>query len=354
MSKKISIMIAHLWQGGGERVCVNLANELVNLGYEVELVVFSLEKAVFDKELDDNINLVCLEIYSNRDVFLKMYKYLKNENPSLILSFNYHISFFLSFFSPFFSYRLFSRSLNTLSEEMRNKQSFKDKIKKILIVWGLKQSEKVIAQSIGMMEDLLKFGVSMDKIIVINNPINPHMLTENTTTEKGDYILFVGRLSEQKGLHYLLKAMSKMKNNLKLYIVGKGVLKEELIGHVNSLELGNRVVFLGHKYNVKEYYQRASCTVLSSLYEGFPNVLVESIACGTPVVSFDCPNGPSEIIIDGVNGFLVKYLDVEDLAIKIDQSLSYNFDITQLKETVRQFHPTVIVKKYLEVFYGNE
>lgn len=354
MSKKICIMIAHLWQGGGERVCVNLSNELVSLGYEVDLVVFSLDKAVFDKDLDAKVNLVCLETLSNTYIWLRLFKYLKKENPSLILSFNYHISFYLSAFLFRFNYKLFSRSLNTFSEEFKNRNSFKDKVKKHFLIWGLKKSHKVIAQSIGMMNDLIGFGVIKEKMVVINNPINPLMIGQNNINLKEDYILFVGRLSEQKGLHYLLAAVTEMQTNTKLYIIGDGVLKKELVNHVINLKLEQRVFFLGHKDNVKEYYQKAKCTVLSSLYEGFPNVLVESIACGTPVVSFDCPNGPREIIKDGVNGFLVKYLDPKDLALKIDKALSHEFDTEKLKLSVEKFNSNTIAKKYLNVFYGNK
>lgn len=113
----------------------------------------------------------------------------------------------------------------------------------------------------------------------------------------------------------------------------------------------NRVKFLGHKSNIEEYYTKARCTLLSSLYEGFPNVLVESIACGTPVVSYNCPNGPSEIIIDGVNGYLVDYLDIEDLYKKINKTLDEELDINLIKKSAERYYPEKIAKKYIEVIF---
>ena len=88
--------------------------------------------------------------------------------------------------------------------------------------------------------------------------------------------------------------------------------------------------------NIIPYYLYAKATILTSFYEGYPNVLIESIALGTPVVSFDCKSGPSEIIQNNKNGYLVRYLDVEDLKDKISQILITNFNREDVINTVKK------------------
>ena len=84
------------------------------------------------------------------------------------------------------------------------------------------------------------------------------------------------------------------------------------------------------------YYLYAKGTLLTSLYEGYPNVLIESIALNTPVVSFNCPGGPSEIIKDGVNGFIANYLDIDDLSNKIKKVLQTEFNSKDLKNSLKK------------------
>lgn len=345
-TNKLVLVIAHLWQGGGERVCTTLANEFAAMGYEVDVVVFNLEKAVFDKELDDKVNLHNLNAKNNFESILGLYSYLKKNDSVTVLSFNFHASFFLSLLKKLLKFKLISRSLNTLSKELKGSSSFAKNLKLKMITFGLSNSDLVISQSKGMKEDLLSFNVN--NVEVINNPINPKYL-EVKDYKKEKYILFVGRLSKQKGLDYLLEALKSINPDYKLYIIGSGESIDDVKQKINALSLIDRVKILGQKTEIAEYYSKASCTILSSIYEGFPNVLIESIACGTPVVSFDCPNGPSEIVVDGINGKLATYLDSDDLASKVNWALSNSFNSSEVKKTIRCFHPQIIAKEFLEV-----
>ena len=94
------------------------------------------------------------------------------------------------------------------------------------------------------------------------------------------------------------------------------------------------------------YYLHAKAAVLTSLYEGFPNVLVESITLGTPVVAFDSPGGTSEIVKDGVNGYLVEYQDVEDLKAKLIQVVSQKFNFEEVCNTVKKTQGFEVMKQY--------
>nr|AXY99962.1 gt3 [Proteus penneri] len=358
MSKQeIYLFIGQLCQGGGERVCINLANSFIKKNITVNLIVFNLNNDFYSSELDEKVNLINFNTSNPIRLFINIRKIIKRRNPySKILSFNYHISFYLSILRKFYSFEYITRSLNTLSLEFKNRKSLKDKIIKILVIYGLNSSKKIISQSNGMKNDLLNFIISPEKIVTINNPINnkyTYMQEKREKREKKEkYILYVGRLSEQKGLEYLLHAFKKVKNEYTLLIIGNGEKLNELKELSINLKIDERVKFLGQKNDITSFYINASLTVLSSIYEGFPNVLLESIACGTPVVSFDCPSGPSEIIINGVNGYLAEYLNSNDLAEKINMALSYNFEQEKVKNTILKFHTKNITNEYIKEIFS--
>jgi len=135
-------------------------------------------------------------------------------------------------------------------------------------------------------------------------------------------LVAMGRLREQKGFDLLLKAFAPLCNKFPdwmLEIWGEGEQKEYLEGLCDELGLRERVRFPGL---AKEHYKTISAAdifVLSSRYEGFPNVLGEAMACGLPVVSFDCPSGPSDMIEDGVNGLLVPQENILQLSSSIER-----------------------------------
>lgn len=129
-------------------------------------------------------------------------------------------------------------------------------------------------------------------------------------------LLACGRLVEQKGYPYLLAAFAKVSGelNAELHILGTGPLLESLTQQAAALGIGDRVRFLGFRKNPFLHMREADIFVLSSLWEGFGNVIVEAMSMGAAVVSTACPHGPDEIITDGVNGRLVPPANVEALA----------------------------------------
>jgi glycosyltransferase involved in cell wall biosynthesis len=209
-----------------------------------------------------------------------------------------------------------------------------------------------------MAEDLKNnYYVKESQITVINNPLSQQYEEEleyNWEIKKENYILFIGRLEKQKGIYMLLDAFNMLKNDkIKLVIVGEGSEKNNIKKKVELLGLSNRVQFIDFTKSTIDYYRKARVTVLSSYFEGFPNVIIESLACGTPVVSYDCPSGPSEIIQNKINGYLVKYLDVNDLAKKIDKSLVRQWQTKLIKNTAMKYKCEVIMKKYIRKIFGN-
>ena len=166
-------------------------------------------------------------------------------------------------------------------------------------------------------------------------------------------ILSAGRLINQKGHSYLIDAFAEVASEFRewdLVILGDGPLLENLADHVKVLNLQSRVHLPGRVGNVGDWYNRSSIFVLTSLFEGFPNVLLEAMAYGLPVISFDCDTGPSVLIRDCENGFLVPTTDVKALTTRLKELLRSEALRQQLGTSARavreRFSPHCIMKQW--------
>ncbi|MGQ8365243.1 glycosyltransferase [Glaciecola sp. 1036] len=135
------------------------------------------------------------------------------------------------------------------------------------------------------------------------------------------YFVAIGRLVEQKGFDLLLPAYASAANKdadlPDLVIIGEGKDEHELIQQAASLGIAEKVIFAGFTTNPYYPIKNAQAFILSSRHEGMPTVLIESLSLNTPVIAFDCPTGPAEIIQHEENGFLVKHLDINALSFAI-------------------------------------
>ena len=159
-----------------------------------------------------------------------------------------------------------------------------------------------------------------NSIHIIANPVGTVQEVAETSSEvtlpSGKSIVAMGQLSPQKGFDLLLKVFAKIHQTYKewnLIILGTGPMKEELVLQAGQLGIERYLHLPGLVTNPFSVLKKCDLFVLSSRYEGLPNVLLEAMACGLPVVSFDCPSGPSEVIRDKVNGLLVPLKDLDAL-----------------------------------------
>lgn len=170
------------------------------------------------------------------------------------------------------------------------------------------------------------------------------------------YVLGIGRMqSGIKQFDHLINAFylsSAFQENFHLVLVGEGEDRLGYEGLVAHLQIKDRVHFVGFIENPHPYFKNAYATILTSKFEGFPNVLIESLAQGTPVISYDCESGPNEIIQDGINGLLVENQDQEALKNALDllivDSMLYASCAANAVESVARFEMNVIGKQWLE------
>lgn len=347
--------------GGTERICVTLANTLIDCGWDIDIIVLNLNNSVLQTELNNKINLTVFNVNHTRKVFLKLIKYLIIHKPKKILAFNHQFSVILIIIRAIFSFKfqIIARNMSTLSKKNDTENSFWHKhIVNRFIRLFYRNVDMVIAQSKGMKDDLINnYKIPEEKCVIIHNPVNPsieHYLKDNPFKNyEKKYLLCVGRLESVKSFHYAIRSFAQIKNDykeLRLKIVGEGNLRKDLITLATKLGVLESVDFEGFKKDIIPYYLGAKATILTSIYEGFPNVLIESIALGTPVVAFDCPCGPNEIIINGVNGFLVRFQDNEHLENSLRATLDKEWQTSKIIDTALNFSSQQVIKKYVQIF----
>ncbi len=256
---------------------------------------------------------------------------IKKINPDIILSTLDHLNLALLLVKPFLPSKtlLFLRECNLTSSNLSS--GFKNLIFRILKKRLLNFADKIICPANAIKNDLqINFGIRPEKMITIYNPVqvgeirsnlHPHSPAKHSPDYK---IVSAGTLEYRKGFDLLINAMSKIvkKNNkIHLTLLGDGPEKESLRKQINSLSLSNNVTLEGYQENPYLYFSRADLFVLSSRYEGLPNALLESLACGTPVIAFNCPGGIDEIIVNESQGILVPENDVQALSIAIEKQI---------------------------------
>jgi glycosyltransferase involved in cell wall biosynthesis len=228
------------------------------------------------------------------------------------------------------------------------------------------RAEQIIAISHGVAEDIARMapGSEAHTTTIHNAGLDERVesgasmpLEPDDVLPNGPLLVACGRLTEQKGYPYLLSALALVRKqvpNATLWILGQGPDRPEMEQQIADLSLGQSVRLLGFRDNPFRYMAAADLFVLSSIFEGFGNVVAEAMACGTAVVSTDCPYGPSEIITDGLSGLLVPIRDPESLAEAIIKLLTDEALRNRLakegKRRSQDFAAPTITARYAEVF----
>jgi glycosyltransferase involved in cell wall biosynthesis len=338
MNKKILFLLPDFNGGGAEGVFVQLANYF-SLKHQVHFMVLNSYGPNLRK-LNTSIKIIELKKNSSIRSIFKINNYIKKNNIDVAigtLAMAYAVSVANIFGSKNCKY--IARVGSIVSSNLSNLGLFK---KSILIFYQktLNFSDIIITQSKSMDEDLKNYINKKTKVIY--NPIslkNILSLSEEKSSIKLDSkflnIVSVGRLAHEKDYKTAILSIAKLKNkikNIKYFILGEGELKEELIKYSISLGINEDVVFTGHLKNPFPIIKNANLLLLTSLYEGFSNVILESLALKTPVVATDSPGGNREIILNSENGFLAKTGNSDDIVQKImliNKQPNYNIDLSK-------------------------
>jgi glycosyltransferase involved in cell wall biosynthesis len=225
------------------------------------------------------------------------------------------------------------------------------------------QADAIVTASLGVADDLAHLGIPRDRITTVYNPVVGSDLlvkagepVDHPWFAAGEppVVLGTGRLEPQKDFAALIRAFAALRSRrpARLVIVGAGATSEYAVALkrlATELGVGHDVELLGFVQNPFAYMSRAAVFALSSRYEGLGNVLIEALACGTPVVSTDCPSGPREILQDGQFGPLVPVGDDGALARAIEAVLDDPPPSERLQARAARFSVERAVEDYLEL-----
>lgn len=349
MKKSIIFILPDLEAGGAERIVTTLANHLPREHYVPSILLLRKEGAYLDL-LHPDIEIIDIDTPRIRHSLKPILLEIKRRKPDIVFTGFGEINAYLALFTKLFpNTKFIARETNVVSKHVTRRE--------IRFFYRFYNAyDKIITQSDDMQHDLVKnFGVKKKKIVKINNPVDVGFINEKLKesarpqefSSQYKNVVAIGNLSSRKGFDNLLKVFTRLKDqNVFLHILGDGKDKDILIKMKEMLGL-DHVFFHGKKSNPYQYLKYADLFILSSRYEGFPNVLLEAGICGVYSVANNCPGGIDEIIRDQINGEIAGIEDYDNFADKIIKALQKNNNREQIKETINsRFSKEIILQQY--------
>jgi len=350
--------------GGVQRRLANMIKVWFSRGLEIQLITWRGGKCFYSQEIGNMVSIVQLNGYNKLSTLFLLWNHLRKFKPKIVMSTNHQSNIVLSWLSylPDTGSKRFLNVPNTFGASVKkDAREKKNKLQQVKRFYP--KNDGIIAISEGVRTDLLQ-NCELDSSLIYKI-FNASVSQENTkraqepvqhewlnTTNNEPVILSVGRLSPQKDQATLIKALAEVQNvtPCKLIILGNGPLREELLSLAQRNGVKDKLDLPGFVSNPYAWMVKADCFVLSSIWEGFPNVLAEALSLGIPVISTDCPSGPAEILDQGKYGYLVPMKDSHALAKAIVQTLQGNHCKYDPKEATASYTAEVVAEEYLRTF----
>jgi glycosyltransferase involved in cell wall biosynthesis len=352
--------------GGVERMLINLIRGLVELGQPLELVLVRAESPHLAR-VPAEVRQVRLGVRHTLLAAPALARYLRARRPAVLLAAKDRagraavIARAIAGTGTPIALRLGTN----LSTAMAHRGPLQRWLRYAPIRLLYPHIDRIIAVSAGVAEDTTRISrVPPERIAVVRNPvITPELATEAALPcdhpwlgeGQPPVILGAGRLQRQKAFPDLIRAFAKLRRrsqghaHCRLMILGDGSARPALASLIGELGLEGSVTLPGFQANPYPFLARAALFVLSSAWEGSPNVLTEAMALGTPVVSTDCPSGPSEILDGGRYGPLVPVGDTDALAAAMAATLDDPLPAATLRASVAEYEQGRSARRYLEV-----
>lgn len=368
MNKKIAFFLPPLGDGGLERTVLKLAELMAGTGSRVDLVTVRAGGSFLGKVHPD-VTVVDLNARRALSSLPGLVKYLRQQRPNTLVSAQYYINVVAVWAKALagVSTKVILTERLATSHDLAYSGKLKDKLLPVLMRRAYVKADAIVAVSKGAAEDLASLlKIPSDKIRTIYNPTFDDTLLEEASKpikhpwfadKQIPVITSVGRLTSQKDFVTLLRAFALVskRTDARLVILGEGERRGELEDLAKHLGISKRVALPGFVDNPYKYMAKATLFVLSSVYEGMPNVLVEALAVGTPAISTDCPSGPCEILPESA---LVSVCDYKAMAEKITDLLKDPQQALQILEKsqhkLESFRPETCLRNYMELIEEND
>lgn len=339
---------------------------MVSNGHQVDLVTFRPEPA-FMKQIPKSVQI--FDLKSSRSMFSihRLAHYLTSRKPDALISAQSYANI-ISILAKFISRcqtKLVVTERLVMSSATAAAKNRRERLLPTLMRWLYPKADAIVGNSQAVAVDLVKFlRISPDRVKVIYNPtLSPDILKrakEPVThpwfkPDEPPVILGIGRLVLQKDFETLIRAFAVLRKqqSARLVILGEGPLREDFQLLIQELGIHKDVDLPGFTDNPYRFLKAASLFVLSSLYEGLPNALIEALAVGTPAISTDCPGGSREILNDGTAGPLVPMRDFDTMAQEMAELLANPQKGAKMvkdgQNSLSRFRPEICLESYLSI-----
>jgi glycosyltransferase involved in cell wall biosynthesis len=352
----ITILMPDFSGGGAENAIVRLANHWHSVDRKVTIVVNKARGPV-QLRLDKQVEVVDLGRSRPALTVFRLGKWLAERRPPLLVT---------VLLSPCVTGLLAARAWspgttvislirNHVSEELANRDWFSRIYLPPMLKYAFRHTDAIGCVASRVSQDIAEFaGLSVSKVHTTLNPValpEPAQIAARPADMPNEKVLVaVGRLVPQKDYPTLVRALANLKSSPMLVVLGEGPLRQEIVQLAEALGVGDRVLLLGFKHNPADYVAHADVFVLTSLFEGFPNVVAEALALGKTVVATDAPGGTAEILQNGECGYLAPVGEADAIATAIQRAL--NEPIAEVKARARaaEFRVDAIAARYESIF----
>lgn len=360
-AQSIAIYLPDLSGGGAERLHLRLAPLFQAQGLDVTLLLDRRKGALAD-QVPEGIKVVELNADRQVKAVFKLARYLRQAKPDVLIANMEHMNVMavVARMATRARTRIIVTQHNAFSEQVR-RPSLKYRLLPLLYRTFLPFADEIVTVSTGVADDLAQHsGLRRDRMTVIYNGVVTEDFDERTISGLPTHpwqnsgfpvIAGMGRFVAQKDFSTLLQAFAIVasQTDARLLLLGDGPLRGELEQQAETLGITDKISMPGFIDNPLPDIKSAGLFVLSSRFEGFGNVIAEALACGTPVVSTDCPHGPAEILEDGRYGALVPVGNPEALARAMLDALQATPDPDMLKQRGRVFSTENCATTYMEL-----
>lgn len=360
-NKKISFILPSFKYGGAEKNLINLANYFYNKNYKVDILVINNHGLMNDLLLP-KINVINFNKSKSSYAIFQLAIYFYKNQPSFHFSSirNLNILSIVCSILSLKKVKIIIRESNVISNFDSNLKSYTYKFYSFLAKYLYPLSFKIIAVSFAVQKSLInELNIKKNLIYTIYNPIDLNEMSEKIRQpvfhkfikNKNKIILSIGSLTEQKNHELLLRSFAQVlkKQNAYLIIIGEGNQKTKLMEMSKILNIANFVDFYGTTNNPYFFLKNCNIFVLPSLWEGFPNVLLEAISCKSKIIATNCEGGSFEILNNYKYATLIKNNDLKDLTDSILKKLDDNLDKLDSYYNLKEFSIENQFDKYEQI-----